>query len=147
MENPPKNSHKNLKNERKKSDSKEKNASEDKKPLEPAKNELKVQKNLENSDKESQNSKKSQTNNQIKSMINAQHDEEISKMESRAKTYKRERYVKNQYKNRTSLLDDCSEDSYLNNSAFLGIVNLGKLVAIFFIITTPIVNKEIKFIQ
>ena len=64
-------------------------------------------------------------------------DEQISQLESRPKTYKRERYVKNQYKNRTSLLDDCSEDSYINNSAFLGFVNIGKLVAILLIITTP----------
>lgn len=68
-----------------------------------------------------------------------QNDELSSKNESRARTYKRERFVKNEYKNRTSLLDDCTEDSYINNSAFRGFVNLGKIIAIFFIIITPIV--------
>ena len=66
-----------------------------------------------------------------------QNAEQISQMESRAKPYKRERFLKNEYKNRSSLLDDCLEDSYVNKSGFIGFVNLGKLVAIMFIITTP----------
>lgn len=73
-----------------------------------------------------------------------QNDEFISKYESRPKTYKKERFVKNQYKNRTSLLDDNSEDSYLNNSAFIGFVNLGKLIAFTLIITIPIVFNYLR---
>lgn len=75
-----------------------------------------------------------------------QNDEFISKYESRPKTYKKERFIKNQYKNRTSLLDDNSEDSYVNNSAFLGFVNLGKLIAFALIITIPIVFDLFSFI-
>lgn len=68
-----------------------------------------------------------------------QNDENLAKHESRPKTYTKQRFEKNVYKCRTSLLDDCSQESYVNNSAFKGFINLGKLIALAFIITTPIV--------
>lgn len=88
-------------------------------------------------EKKIQKPKAETSKNYIKLNQNA---EQISQTESRAKPYKRERFLKNEYKNRSSLLDDCLEDSYVNKSGFIGFVNLGKLVAIMFIITTPIVS-------
>jgi len=98
--------------------------------------------NDNNSESDKANSKRLKKAEEIHKKTN-KNAEQISQMESRSKPYKRERFVKNEYKNRSSLLDDILEDSYVNNSAFLGFVNLGKLVAIMFIITTPIVNFSI----
>lgn len=49
-------------------------------------------------------------------------DENISKYESRPKSYTKKRFEKYISKCRTSLLDDSSPDSYVNNSAFKGLI-------------------------
>ena len=50
------------------------------------------------------------------------------------------KFVKNEYKIRISLLDECSSESYINKSAFKGFYNLGKLIGFLLLITIPLVN-------
>ena len=60
---------------------------------------------------------------------------------------KRKIQVKNEFKNRISLLDECSPESSINTSVFKGFRNLGKIIGIFLTITIPIVkNLENLFI-
>ena len=46
------------------------------------------------------------------------------------------KFVKNEYKIRISLLDECSSESYINKSAFKGFYNLGKLIG-FLLLKSP----------
>jgi len=55
----------------------------------------------------------------------------------------RKKLEKNAFKNRISLLDECSHDSYINKSVFKGFHNLGKLIGILLIIIIPLVTLKL----
>ena len=59
---------------------------------------------------------------------------------SEEKNLKKARFEKNYFKSQISLLDDFNNESEINKSYFHGFKNMGKVIGLFFIITTPLVN-------
>lgn len=57
------------------------------------------------------------------------------------------KFVKNEYKIRVSLLDECSFESYINKSSFKGFYNLGKLIGFLLLITIPFVSYNFRHLK